>query len=124
MSQPLRHLVRRAPTLAQLHTSLHIVFARSDAPLHSLHLREGVWQQRRKRTHHIGPVPCGSIAASGCGMCMTLVPVNMDVDRRGCIELHVHEKVQFDRLQPTAADGYVAEQHGARCSRPASPTAR
>ena len=48
--------------------------------------------------------------------------VNMNVDRRGCIELHVHEKVQFDRLQPTAADGYVAEQHGARCSRPASPS--
>ena len=39
--------------------------------------------------------------------------VNMDVDRPSCIELHVHEKVQFDRLQPTAADGYVAEQHGA-----------
>ena len=30
--------VRRAPTLAQLHTILHIVFAWSDAPLHSLHI--------------------------------------------------------------------------------------
>jgi hypothetical protein len=37
----------------------------------------------------------------------------MDTDRPSCIELHVHAKVQCDRLQPTAADGYVAAQHGA-----------
>ena len=30
-----------------------------------------------------------------------------------CIELHVRETVRLDRLQPTAADGYVAAQYGA-----------
>ena len=39
--------------------------------------------------------------------------VNMYVDRPSCIELHVRETVRIDRLQPTAADGYVAERHGA-----------
>lgn len=38
----------------------------------------------------------------------------MDVDRPSCIELHVHEKVQFDRLRPTTADVCIAEQHGAQ----------
>jgi len=39
--------------------------------------------------------------------------VNVYVDQSSCIELHVRETVRLDRLQPTAADGYVAEQHGA-----------
>jgi len=39
--------------------------------------------------------------------------VNMYVDQPSCIELHVRETVRIDRLQPTAADEYVAEQHGA-----------
>ena len=37
----------------------------------------------------------------------------MYVDQPSCIELHVRETVRLDRLQPTAANGYVAEQHGA-----------
>jgi hypothetical protein len=37
----------------------------------------------------------------------------MYVDRPSCIELHVRETVRLDRLQPTAADEYVAEQYGA-----------
>ena len=39
--------------------------------------------------------------------------VNIYVDQPSCIELHVRETVRLDRLQPTAADGYVAAQHGA-----------
>ena len=39
--------------------------------------------------------------------------VNMYVDQPSCIELHVRETVRIDRLQPTAADGYVAERHRA-----------
>src|SRR5437763_15744901 len=39
--------------------------------------------------------------------------VNMYVDQPSCIELSVRETVRIDRLQPTAADGYVAKQHGA-----------
>ena len=39
--------------------------------------------------------------------------VNVYVDQSSCIELHVRETVRIDRLQSTAADGYVAEQHGA-----------
>jgi hypothetical protein len=39
--------------------------------------------------------------------------VNVYVDRPSCIALRVREQVRLDRLQPTAADGYVAEQHGA-----------
>ena len=39
--------------------------------------------------------------------------VNVYVDQPSCIELHVQETVRLDRLQPTAADGYVAAQHGA-----------
>ena len=39
--------------------------------------------------------------------------VNVYVDQPSCIELCVRETVRLDRLQPTAADGYVAEQHGA-----------
>ena len=39
--------------------------------------------------------------------------VHVHVGRPSCIALRVHEKVQFDRLQPMAADGYVAEQYGA-----------
>ena len=39
--------------------------------------------------------------------------VNMYVDQPSCIELHVQETVRIDRLTPPAADGYVAEQHGA-----------
>ncbi|SRR6266851_5298147 len=39
--------------------------------------------------------------------------VNVYVDRPSCIELRVRETVRIDRLQPTEADGYVAEQHGA-----------
>jgi hypothetical protein len=38
--------------------------------------------------------------------------VNVSVDRPSCIELHVQETVRIDRLKPTAADEYVAEQHG------------
>ena len=37
----------------------------------------------------------------------------MYVDQPSCIELHVRETVRLDRLQPTAANGYVVEQHGA-----------
>jgi len=37
----------------------------------------------------------------------------MYVDRPSCIELRVREQVRIDRLTPTAADGYVAAQHGA-----------
>jgi hypothetical protein len=37
----------------------------------------------------------------------------MYVDRPSCIELHVRETMRLDRLQPTAADDYVAEQYGA-----------
>ena len=39
--------------------------------------------------------------------------VNVYVDQPSCIELHVRETVRIDRLQPTAADGYVAAQYGA-----------
>src|SRR5882724_1710991 len=39
--------------------------------------------------------------------------VNVYVDQPSCIELHVRETVRIDRLQPTAADEDVAEQHGA-----------
>ena len=39
--------------------------------------------------------------------------VNVYVDQPSCIELHVRETVRLDRLQPTTADGYVAERHGA-----------
>ena len=39
--------------------------------------------------------------------------VNMSVDRPSCIELYVPEHVRLDRLTPTEADGYVAEQYGA-----------
>jgi hypothetical protein len=39
--------------------------------------------------------------------------VNVYVDQPSCIELHVRETVRLDRLQPTAAAGYVAAQHGA-----------
>ena len=39
--------------------------------------------------------------------------VDVYVDQPSCIELHVRETVRLDRLTPTAADGYVAERHGA-----------
>ena len=39
--------------------------------------------------------------------------VDVYVDQPSCIELHVHETVRLDRLTPTAADEYVAEQYGA-----------
>ena len=39
--------------------------------------------------------------------------VNVYVDQPSCIELHVRETVRLDRLTPTAAAEYVAEQHGA-----------
>jgi hypothetical protein len=37
----------------------------------------------------------------------------MYVDRPSCIELHVRETVQIDRLQPMGVNEYVAERHGA-----------
>ena len=39
--------------------------------------------------------------------------VNVYVDQPSCIELRVRETVRLDRLTPTAADEYVAAQHGA-----------
>lgn len=39
--------------------------------------------------------------------------VNVYVDQPSSIALRVQETVRLDRLTPTAADGYVAEQHGA-----------
>jgi hypothetical protein len=36
----------------------------------------------------------------------------MYVDRPRCIELHVRETVQIDRLQPMGVNEYVAERHG------------
>ena len=39
--------------------------------------------------------------------------VNVYVDQPSCIELRVRETVRLDRLKPTEAAGYVAEQHGA-----------
>ena len=39
--------------------------------------------------------------------------VNVYVNQPSCIELRVRETVRIDRLHPTAADEYVAAQHGA-----------